>query len=203
MAKKKNYILILICLVIITTIIVTFTQAKYKSAYEANTNAAIAKWNININDKNISSNESIKEQTITLVPNANPNVAEGKMAPGDSGYFDIEINPNKTQTSFEYSIQFDTQNLPQDFEIYSYKIGELGNENTIVNNEIKNTVNLEGKQAFEETDKILIRILWRWNINDTSDGNSIQVEEAFKNKEYKINCKFIVMQAKVYNGGNT
>ena len=90
-----------------------FFQKAY-SLFESNrvntSSISIAKWQVKINDDNISGNSS----TFTI-DNINwiesENVKSGKVAPEMDGYFDIEIDPNKTETSVRYDVTFDFSNL--------------------------------------------------------------------------------------------
>ena len=90
-----------------------FFQKAY-SLFESNrvntSSISIAKWQVKINDDNISGSSS----TFTI-DNINwiesENVKSGKVAPEMDGYFDIEIDPNKTETSVRYDVTFDFSNL--------------------------------------------------------------------------------------------
>ena len=82
----------------------------FESSRVNTSSISVAKWQVKINNDNISGSSS----TFTI-NNINwtesENVKSGKVAPEMDGYFDIEIDPNNTETSVRYDITFDFTNL--------------------------------------------------------------------------------------------
>ena len=137
----------------------------------------IAKWQVLVNSNNINSEEDF---VIDSFNSDNPYVAEGKIAPDVSGYFDIEIDPNGTQVSFTYEISFDFSTLDERFTIDSVietNGYEITNEDDkyfgkILLNDIKNNV------------KHSIRVYIKWLNNE--DNNEIDSNIGVE-KGYSIN----------------
>lgn len=171
-------------LFVLTGIVLIFVLFFVKSSYavfESNKNMVvksdIAKWQILVNNNSVNSTEDF---TIDSFTNDSPYIKEGKIAPGISGYFDIEINPNSTQVSFTYEISFDFSTLDERFiidnvnEINGYEITNEDNKYTgkILLSDIENNV------------KHNIRVYIKW-IND-EENNEIDSNIGL-DKDYSIN----------------
>lgn len=104
LSKKKKIVLVLgIIMAIFSMNLIQSTYAKYITITSGHTNMDIARWDIIVNKEHIKNEE---ELTATIEPFyvENPNVAAGVIAPGSVGYFDITINGEDTDVSFEYTI---------------------------------------------------------------------------------------------------
>ena len=132
---------------------------------------SVAKWQVKINNDNISGSSS----TFTI-NNINwtesENVKSGKVAPEMDGYFDIEIDPNNTETSVRYDITFDFTNLDSSqFVINEIKeidekeivrTGEFTYSNIFTLDEINNN----------ETNTIRVYLSWiNDELNNEKDSN--------------------------------
>lgn len=126
----------------------------------------IAKWQVKVN------NDSIDGSTSTFtVDNINwdssPNVKEGKIAPGGSGYFDIVIDPNDTDVSIIYNITFDFSNLDEDqFQID--EIIELDNK-PIVHTDTYTYSNIMTLDDINNNETNTIRVYLSW-VNDENNN---------------------------------
>lgn len=131
----------------------------FESQRKNTTDLEIAKWNIKVNDDLLSGNTS----TFTVnnfTWSSSEYIMEGKAAPGLDGYFDIEIDPNNSDTSIRYDVTFDFSNLDSDqFSITEIKeiddksivrTGEYTYSNIILLDDIKNG----------ETNTIRVYIEW-------------------------------------------
>ena len=132
----------------------------------------IAMWQIKINDDIISGSSS--EFVIDSVNwTQSTEVKEGKAAPGMTGYFDIIIDPNDTETSVRYDITFDFSNLDSDqftidqiVEIDNKPIvrtGEFTYSNIITLDEIENN----------ETNTIRVYLTWINNENNNEKDSAL------------------------------
>lgn len=122
-SKKIKAFLALIALFYCVTLVQS-TYAKYVSGLDANTNLAIARWKIMLNDVDITT-ESDFTGEITPVLNGSNYVAEGVIAPAASGYFDVVIDGSDTDVSFQYTIttSLADDNTVTDLRVTSYQIG--------------------------------------------------------------------------------
>lgn len=102
--------IIIVCFMLI--ILVSFmsnTFSKYASSTDGDLNISFAKWQILVNDKDISEAEN-SEMLFVPVIEKNDNVDENSVAPSSKGYFDISIDPSNVAMSFNYNISFKIEN---------------------------------------------------------------------------------------------
>ena len=120
--KILFFIIILIFLLIISFIIVD-TYAKYLSSASSSANVSIAKWNIKVNNVTIKDNTDISS-TITPVFPGNENIASNIIAPTAEGYFDLELDIQDVDVSFNYTITSTVaeNSSVKDFSIVGYSI---------------------------------------------------------------------------------
>lgn len=103
--------------------------ARYIAVTENSPTIEVATWKILVNGNDISGEKIITNQ-ITLEPNGESKTTDNKLAPGQTGYFDIIINPDGTEVAIEYSISLDTTNLPEGIVLTAYEVvedGDVGN----------------------------------------------------------------------------
>lgn len=163
MLKKFKILLVIISLAVSFSLI-SNTYSRYVASSEGNVEVEFAKWEILVNDTDITNNNS---SSITFNPTIeqNTNVAEGKVAPSSTGYFDIAIDPTNVDVSFRYniSLDIDSEDIP-DLIITKYAIldsnysdGDTLTYNTISNGTITNTMNYNN--GFES---FTIRVFFEW-----------------------------------------
>ncbi len=165
---KKFLMVITPLFFLITIYLIVDTYSLFESNHLTTTNISLGKWQILINGTEVdpvSSNFTID----AINWDENTFVKEGKVAPGMSGYFDIEINANTTDVSVRYDITFDFSNLNQDqisiesiTEINDYTLTKTG-ENTYTG-----VILLEDIQ---DSEVHTIRVVIAWD-ND-EDNNDI------------------------------
>ena len=182
-----------IYLFVITCIVTGLSMAKYQSIYTSSGVATIASWNIKINDTDITLGETTLSNIITLVPEQSDNVADGKMAPGYGGHFDIVIDPAETEVSLDYTLTLDTTQLPTDVVLLGYgDANSTESTTTIENNTITGEINIQNSSAFTSLDAQTIRVFWMWN--DVRDNDSIHTSTAVSDTEYKVGVEITVTQ---------
>ena len=120
--KKRNMLLVCACcFLILSMCLIQNTLAKYASQTSGQTQMNIARWDIVVNNQHIKNNAELSE---SITPNylANENVAEGVIAPGSIGYFDLKIDKGQTDVSFEYEITARPSNASSvsDLVLYQY-----------------------------------------------------------------------------------
>jgi hypothetical protein len=120
--KKRLWIIVAISF-LITIFIIANTFALFESESEGETELSIAKWNIDINNNNITSGlvESFTIDSFTYTPSNN--IEDNYIAPGRSGYFEININPNDTEVAIRYDIEFDVATYQDNL---GYTVSTLG-----------------------------------------------------------------------------
>lgn len=108
--KRKLYIIGFFSFLILV-LSITGTYALFENNGEGVLNEPIAKWNIKLNEINIS--EGYTEDLVINDVNytQNVNVQDGYIAPGRIGYFDIVLDPTGTEVAVRYDITFDLSSL--------------------------------------------------------------------------------------------
>lgn len=166
---KKRVIRFFISYLFLALLLILYsTFSKYATIEEGQPKAVIANWNVKINNEDITSQQTLSN-IITLIPETTrQTTTDNKLAPGQSGCFDIIIDPSQTEVAIEYTINFDTTNLPQGIILTNYEIIEDNISANFMNTSITGEINLNStEQALSESDKKTIRIYWEWEENST------------------------------------
>ncbi len=106
---NKLKLLIVCFMLIILVSLMSNTFSKYVSSADGDLNVSFAKWQILVNNLDIS---EAANSEILFVPviDSNNEVEENSVAPSSSGYFDIAIDPSNVALSFNYNISFSIEN---------------------------------------------------------------------------------------------
>ncbi len=171
--QKKNSRVTIITLVMLTTVflaiaaIAGYGYAKYVSNFGGDMQAQVAKWSFKVNG----SEGNAKTFNLINTINKNDSVTEGTVAPGTSGYFDLELDGSGTETAINYVINTSLQNKPANMHFYldeNYTV-ELAVEN--------NEIVINDFIPLSEVDTVKkVRIYWNWPLET---GNT--EEEIYKN----------------------
>ena len=156
--KIKKKIVFFIALISLFYLVTTVenTYAKYISSATAEADMTIARWNILVNSQDILNNSNFTN-TISPVFAGTQYINSGVLAPTSTGYFDIIINGNNTDISFQYTMNLNlsSTNTITDLKITSYTID--GATYTFDGSPITETI------AFNSGDKTRdIRIFVEW-----------------------------------------
>ncbi len=186
--QRKIKISIAVIALIICISQISQTYAKYLETKTGDTDFNIAKWQILVNDKDITEATTMSS-LITPVYLENENVAKNVIAPGTEGYFDLDINAEKTQVSFQYNINATSSENSSvtDLKITGYQL----NNSTLVNtneSEIKGTINQS-----ETNKKLTIRIYFKWLDGEQETMDNKEDTKASVNGEtakLKVNLSF-------------
>lgn len=106
---NKLKLLIVCFMLIILVSLMSNTFSKYVSSADGDLNVSFAKWQILVNNLDIS-DASNSEILFVPVIDSNNEVDENSVAPSSSGYFDIAIDPSNVALSFNYNITFSIEN---------------------------------------------------------------------------------------------
>ena len=168
----KSKILYITCAIMIFVTIyeITNTYGLFESNINMNADSKLATWNILINDTNIG-----KSETFTIdnyISEEDSTVASGKIAPGTSGYFNININPSTTQVSIRYDLTFDFSKLDNLFTIT--KVEEKNGYNLIKTgpNTYSNVITLN---EIKENKTNNIRVHIKWNNNEENNDKDTEI----------------------------
>lgn len=172
--RKITFLLALLALFYCVSLIQS-TYAKYLSTADADTNITIARWNILVNNQDISQNSNFSE---VLEPTftGNENIKEGVIAPTATGYFDITLDGSTTDVSFSYDISLSEadDNTVTDLKITKY---EIDGHSYTYNGPISGNILLN-----DQNRALTVRVYVEWvdqtddetmtNVDDTTAANS-------------------------------
>lgn len=193
MNRKFKIILAIIALILCITQIQQ-TYAKYTESKEGDTDFSIAKWKILVNNNDITESSTMSS-LINPVYIENENVKEGVIAPGSEGYFDLVINANQTEVSFEYKISISNSenSSVQDLIITGYTINSsaLIPVDNVLNN-ISNKIN------YKDTNKInTLRVYFKWLDGEgESMDNQADTDASLSNRSAKLKVNLSFIQTK-------
>ena len=188
MTKRIKIILILFTLSV-TLSFMSNTYSRYVADSTGNVTMEFASWQILINNEDITSEET---STIEITPNIykSAHVKENTIAPSSKGYFDIIINPENVDVSFEYNLSLEVlnENMP-DILITQYSIIEKDTKeedikivkvsgNTITGyKDYQNPVKVEGQEPEEfKFKEFTIRVYFEW-FEGEKDGKKEQMDD--------------------------
>ena len=122
-----HFIAIVLTVVTIVSLAVgLFAWSRYTTTQSGNATASVAKWNFNLSLKSgttsVSGNSSLDLATTQYA--ASTHVAEGRIAPGTSGQFDIEIDTSGTEVSMVYDVTIAMTNCPRNITFSKKGPGE-------------------------------------------------------------------------------
>ena len=134
--KDKNTTVMIVLLILAMLGIFYIYQVSY-AKYKKNINGSMvmnmAKWQILVNNEDIK-NKTTLTNNLTPVFNGTQYIESGIIAPGASGYFDIEIDPNDTDVAFSYEISITENSTYPDIKLDGYEInpGNTPNKSPLV-----------------------------------------------------------------------
>lgn len=168
----KKYIMVAApFFLLIGVITLSVTYALFESSKKFDTQVDIAKWQVKVNQSLIEGHSSTF--TVDNVDwESSPYVVEGKAAPGLSGYFDIEIDPNQNETSIRYDVLFDFSRLDSS-QFLIDSIVEVDNKNIVRTGAFKySNIMLLSEIDNNETNTIRVTLTWVNNeANNIKDSN--------------------------------
>ncbi len=164
--NRKFKIILLILSLSLTLSYMSNTYSRYVADATGNLEVLFAKWQILVNGQDIE-DQTTSSIKLTPVIDANDNVAQGKIAPSSKGHFDIVINPENVDVSFEYAIKLAVlnENMP-DIMVTKYSIldndyveGTTLDIEDIQNNEIIGSFDYTQGQKYET---FTVRVYFEW-----------------------------------------
>lgn len=145
------------------------TLSKYRDEFDGLTNVQLARWNIKVNNQEITHSDTLSAD-ITPTFQGNDNIAEGVLAPGAKGYYDVIIDASEVDVAFTYQLTLEhvEDEIISDIILTGYSINPDTNQEILTyTDKITGTVELN-------QDITTIRIFFEWNDGDgsTMDNNA-------------------------------
>ena len=159
--------IVLLLLVGLTAAYVSSTYAKYTSTIDDNNGTVtVAKWAF------ASDNES-KDLTIDFTDSYHAStLADGKIAPGTSGSFNIAVVNTNTETGVDFTLTLkDATNVPTNLKFYA--------DDTFTT-EVALNGTITGQLAAGDSTGLSVPIYWKWAYEsgsdsaDTADGEAAE-----------------------------
>ena len=177
--ERKIIILVCMCTILILIYEIIHIYAIFYSEVTGNVEMKNGKWVIEINGTEIS--KGIQKDFVIDQINIeqSEHVKNGKLAPGLSGNFEIQINPKNTDVSVKYEISLNEENL-KNSSLKIKSISETEYNNELIRTE-KNTytavIPVE-KIKQNATNSVKIEVEWENqeenNEEDTKEGSKYQ-----------------------------
>ena len=128
---KKQVILVLACLwIVISSLLVRVTYAKYLTEFGASTNIQISGWNIIINNQDIMASSDFSSNLSLTFPEETYHIQD-VIVPNAIGYFDLNLDTSNVTLPFNYTVTAEASedNEIDDVKIIGYSLN--GNYSTI------------------------------------------------------------------------
>ena len=199
---NKLKLLIVCFMLIILVSLMSNTFSKYVSSADGDLNVSFAKWQILVNNLDIS---DAANSQILFVPviDSNNEVEENSVAPSSSGYFDIAIDPSNVALSFNYNITFSIENddIP-DLMISEYAILPVDDSPiekiSLDNNIIEKDMIYDPENPFKP---FTIRLFFKWyegenELMDDLADTEIGTVAAINNTKLKMKANISFKQIK-------
>lgn len=187
--RKFRFLLALIALFICLSSIEK-TYAKYVTAASGNADISISRWNIKLNDFDITNSSNFSSAIIPTF-NGNDYIAADIIAPGAEGQFDITIDGSETDTAYslDFAISVSDQSDVKDLIITKYTIGDDLTEYTYDGNLITNFNLMDEKN-------ITYHFFIKWNDDDLTEtmNNSDDTTAAVNNGKAIMDINIKVTQ---------
>lgn len=176
---KKHIMVLAPFFFLITIFLAVETYGLFESQRVNTSQIDIAKWKVKVNDTDI--NGSASTFTVDSVQwNSSQNVKEGKIAPGISGYFEIEIDPNDTDTSIVYNLTFDFSNLDED-QFVIEDIVEI-DDKPIVHTDTYTYSNIITLDEINNNETNTIRVYLSWVNDENNNEKDSELGKVYNNK---------------------
>lgn len=184
MKKKTLIIIAVIVLLCLVGILAGSVLAKYISVLQANGEAQIAKWSFENDFKN--NGEAVTNSQIQLQNTYNKeSLVNGKIAPGTSGDFSIEIDARGSEVALEYMVKFKEKegkeekpsNLKfslDDGRTYVSTLSELEAQ-------MHDTINADAENKVKE-----YKVSWKWayETEPKEQNDQLDTQDAIKLNDY-------------------
>ena len=180
-AVLRSIAVILAVITIVSIAIGLFAWSKYTATQNGHASVDIAKWNFDLKLRQGKQGATATAGPIDLATTSYTHVADGKIAPGTSGEFEIIVNTQGTEVSLTYDTTVSIANCPRNIVFYKKGPGEseftqisAGGENTY------NRVLNFGKYVSKEdaaNGNFVETIKWDWPYTGTVDNSATKYDE--------------------------
>lgn len=208
--KFKMRLLLFVLFLSLFLVAAKSTYARYATSTTGEANLNMAQWQISVNNQNITENYNT-QLSFTPVIEENENVKSGTVAPGSTGYFDIQINPEKVDVSFSYNImlQLPEDSVVSDLKITHYAIIPSGQDDNSIQkipytgSSIENVLKYDNQTSNFKFSPFTVRVYFEWydgQDNLMDDAADTEVSQKVNNSEDVDFNILASLSFKQYNG---
>ena len=208
--KFKIRLLLFVLFLSLFLVAAKSTYARYATSTTGEANLNMAQWQISVNNQNITENYNT-QLSFTPVIEENENVESGTVAPGSTGYFDIQINPEKVDVSFSYNImlQLPEDSVVSDLKITHYAIIPSGQDDNSIQkipytgSSIENVLKYDNQTSNFKFSPFTVRVYFEWydgQDNLMDDAADTEVSQKVNNSEDVDFNILASLSFKQYNG---
>lgn len=208
--KFKIRLLLFVLFLSLFLVAAKSTYARYATSTTGEANLNMAQWQISVNNQNITENYNT-QLSFTPVIEENENVKSGTVAPGSTGYFDIQINPEKVDVSFSYNImlQLPEDSVVSDLKITHYAIIPSGQDDNSIQkipytgSSIENVLKYNNQTSNFKFSPFTVRVYFEWydgQDNLMDDAADTEVSQKVNNSEDVDFNILASLSFKQYNG---
>lgn len=208
--KFKIRLLLFVLFLSLFLVAAKSTYARYATSTTGEANLNMAQWQISVNNQNITENYNT-QLSFTPVIEENENVKSGTVAPGSTGYFDIQINPEKVDVSFSYNImlQLPEDSIVSDLKITHYAIIPSGQDDNSIQkipytgSSIENVLKYDNQTSNFKFSPFTVRVYFEWydgQDNLMDDAADTEVSQKVNNSEDVDFNILASLSFKQYNG---
>ena len=164
--KKSLLILALLLVVAVSMLYIGTTYSKYTAEVSGNGTATVAKWSFEDDNEittiDINLDETYDESTLV----------EGKIAPGTSGSFAIELNNENSEVGVDFEVALGSiTDKPTNLKFYE--------DSSYTTEIVPGTDTITGQLEAEDATGLTVNIYWAWEYEtangddeDTADGEA-------------------------------
>lgn len=182
---KENKIKWLI-ITFLLMVMVSLTYSKFSSMGKLKIESNVALWSIKVNGQDVTSSSSFTLNNI--VWSGSETVANGYVAPGGSGYYEIVIDTSGTKVAIDYMIGFDSSILEQNTRMKVDRVTFDGVEKTSEDGYYDGFISLSDVL---DNKLVTIRIYINWDEANNEEDENFDVQSALNYK--KIELPMVVM----------
>lgn len=172
--KQKTLLVSILIVLILIVVLIGYTFAKYYSNYNGQASAQIAKWNFKVTDWSTEQTEQI-----SLLNTANVvSLEDGKIAPGASGQFEIELDATGSEVDVKYYIEaIESGNKPSNLLFSVNKNGvasgvQYASLQELAEAELLGVIGKSTERKIEN-----LQIVWNWPYETGDNIETITAED--------------------------
>ena len=171
---RKNKVKILIFVIFLLLIILIYKLVETYALFYSELNGTVeienGVWRINVNNTEVTTGTSVTFNINNITTSSNAHIMAGKLAPGSSGSFIIEINATNTDVSVKYDIMLD-EDLLTNSNFVITNIEEINNTGDLVRTDENTYTGVLSLGDIQGNHRARINVEFEWTDIDGTDEN--------------------------------